>query len=562
MSISVAAEDASGGVSGGDAKALRILELVDCLQTRKANLDTFFQEVRDYILPDRADSIRRAAVGQRRNVDLYDSTAVESAEILAGNFAATLTPQGSKWFDLTLGDDRLDTAGSEIREWLEHARDVMLRAFGKSNFYLAMDEVYLDLVGMCTAAIITQMANNKLVFTAWPVRDYVFTIGADGRPDGVYRDYELTVAQVVELLGQHPGLMTLGKTVNDARKPEARPQERERRIRVVHAIYPRMEYSPGKSGPKNMPWASCYVSRTDRVVMAEGGFEEAPVNVARFRVAANDDDGWGRGPGHTIMPDVRTINAMRRMMLRAAAKDIDPPLVIENKGVIGSVRVVPNGITYVRRDARFEYLESGRRMDLAMFDIEKLEQKIRSGFYADHLRLPPPQIQPMTATEFQLRWEMMERLLGPTLGRMQVELLNPIIERVFGLLLRAGAIDQPPQQVLELDPDIDIEYAGPLARSQHLPELLAIERTYQTAANIAQLTGNPAVLDLLDNDAAVRRAASLNGTPTSVMRSGDEIAQVREQRAQQQAELTVKQDAVLAADVTNKVAKAAPEAVA
>jgi hypothetical protein len=46
----------------------------------------------------------------------------------------------------------------------------------------------------------------------------------------------------------------------------------------------------------------------------------------------------------------------------------------------------------------------------------------------------------MTATEVMQRTEERMRLLGPILGRMEAELLGPIITRVFGIMLRQGAV--------------------------------------------------------------------------------------------------------------------------
>lgn len=532
-----------------DPKVAEIVEVVNHLVTRKANLSTFYQEVVDFVLPDRSNVTRFANPGERRGVTRYDTTAPESAEILAGNLASVLTPQGSPWVDLALANEKKNEI-QRVRDWLQRSTRTMLSSLQKSNFYLAMDELYLDLVGFCTACPYTEMVGNRLHYQVWPIREYVFTQGLDGRADAVYRDFKMTAAQVVARFRTHPGFKEFGESVVRAMDANAKLVDQQKQVRIVHAIYPRENYDPRKKGPKNMPIASCYINADDKVIITEGGYEEAPANVVRWRLTS-DDDGWGRGPAHTAMPDIRSLNSLKRMWHRAAAKDLDPPLVVENKGVIGSVRVVPNGITYVRREARFEYLTSGQRMDLAQFDLQALQQQVRSVFYSDHLRLPPPQSQPMTATELQLRWELMERLMGPTLGRLQVELLNPIIERTFGLLLRAGIIEQPPPEVM--NEDINIEYTGPLARAQQMPEITAIERTYQMAANIAAATGDPSPFDMLNADEAVKRGAVLNGCPAGVLRDDDEIAQRRQAAAQQQQAMQDRQDVALAADVASKV---------
>jgi hypothetical protein len=152
----------------------------------------------------------------------------------------------------------------------------------------------------------------------------------------------------------------------------------------------------------------------------------------------------------------------------------------------------------------------------------------------------------MTATEVQVRYELMQRLLGPTLGRFQSEFLNPLIERSFGIMLRAGALRQPPEIIQETK--MDIEYVGPLARSQRMEEANAIDRLYQLAMNIAQI--DPAIMDNINHDEAIRMRAKLLGVPNSVLNGKDDVEEKREAQqaaaAQQQAAMAQQQQAEVA----------------
>jgi hypothetical protein len=537
-------------------EAAKICDMFAYLNSEKSNLANEFQAVVDYFLPDRGNVTRWETPGQRRGITRYDDTAVDALEILAGNFAATLTPMGSVWFELGLQNTRLGDK-PKIANWRQECRDLMLAEMAKSNFYLMMDEMYLDLCGFATTAGYAEMVNSQLHYSCWPVKDYVFTMGVDGRVDMVLRQFEMTPINMARRFTQHPGFKQLGAKVTQALDENARAEEKLKSVKVIHAIYPRDSYfrSGNDKLARDMPIASCYVNEEDKVIIAEGGYEEMPVNVARFRVAADDDNGWGRGPAFKTMASVRSMNAAVKMGFKAMAKELDPPLVVEDRGVIGNIRTVPNGITYVRRDSRFEYLESGARPDKAQFWVTRLENRIREAFYADHLRLPPPQGTPMTATEIQIRWELMERLLGPTLGRLQVELLNPLVERTFGLMMRTGKLPQPPRELAE--EEMNIVYTGPLAKAQQMPDVIAIERTYQTAATIAQLSGDPTGLKRLNADKSTQRVASLYGFPAEAMRDDDEMEAIMQQQAEQQQGMQDRQDAMMAADMAAKVPAAA-----
>ena len=73
----------------------------------------------------------------------------------------------------------------------------------------------------------------------------------------------------------------------------------------------------------------------------------------------------------------------------------------------------------------------------------QLRTAIRQAYYSDQLQLQEgPQ---MTATEVQVRYELMQRLFN--ISRFQSEFLNPLIERVFGIMFRAGALLPEPESI-------------------------------------------------------------------------------------------------------------------
>ena len=110
---------------------------------------------------------------------------------------------------------------------------------------------------------------------------------------------------------------------------------------------------------------------------------------------------------------------------------------------------------------------TGMLISLCLADVRASVRRI---FFSDQLELNEgPQ---MTATEVQVRYELMQRLLGPTLGRLQSEFLNPIVERAFYSMLRGNALPQMPE-CCNARFDLDIEYVGPLARSQKMDEVTA-----------------------------------------------------------------------------------------
>jgi hypothetical protein len=166
---------------------------------------------------------------------------------------------------------------------------------------------------------------------------------------------------------------------------------------------------------------------------------------------------------------------------------------------------------------------------------DRLEQKIYRVYYYDLFTLPDSGPQ-MTAREVTIRDERNQRALGPTVGRLEDELFNPLIKRIFGIRFRAGMLPKPPPEVVraiqEGGGQIDIEYQGPLARAQRSGDSMAIERWASLWIEAAVNMQDPSVLDVANFDEMGWVTADTSGVPSKVMRSKDEVEQIRKGRAE------------------------------
>jgi hypothetical protein len=98
----------------------------------------------------------------------------------------------------------------------------------------------------------------------------------------------------------------------------------------------------------------------------------------------------------------------------------------------------------------------------------------------------------MTATEVVERASETTRLLGATYGRLQAELLTPLLTRAVAILRRRGEIPD-----LALDGrTVDLQYKSPLARTQARQDvretLLWLEATAQMGPPAAAVVDQPA----------------------------------------------------------------------
>ena len=138
----------------------------------------------------------------------------------------------------------------------------------------------------------------------------------------------------------------------------------------------------------------------------------------------------------------------------------------------------------------------------------------------------------MTATEVQERVAEKMVMLGPVIGRLQSEMLDPIITRTFGILLRNNVLLQPPP-ALE-GKELVVEYVSPLALAQRREAVTSVSSLLQLVAGMAQYI--PEVIDKIDGDKVIDESAEIFGISPEIIRDGKQVGEIRQQRAELQRE--------------------------
>ena len=435
-----------------------------------------------------------------------------------------LTNPATPWFSLRFRDAGLDT-DDEAREWIEGITNVMYGAFNRSNFAEAIHELYHDLVVFGTGVLfIEQDPEGGIRFATRHIGECFVSEDGWGRVDTVYRKFTMPARAAAERFGYENLPQSMQKKLEkDAYEPTT----------IVHAVMPRDEENRDdyKLDAENKPYASCYIDPEEKVLLSESGFDEFPYMVPRWKKSSYEI-GYGRRPTMTALPDIKMLNKMSEVTIRAAQKQIDPPLMLPDDGFMLPIRTVPGGLNFYRAGTRdrIEPLQIGANNPLGLQTEEQRRQAIRSAFYVDQLILGQgPQ---MTATEVVQRTEEKMRLLGPVLGRLQAELLQPLIGRVFALMTRQKVFAPAPEFMTGME--LDIEYVSPLAKAQRAADAQSGAQLFELLAPIAQI--DQSILDYVDSDGLAKFMIRALGIPAEMVRGERDVAQLREQRAEQQAQ--------------------------
>lgn len=516
---------------------LEIRRRFDSLVSTRKTVEDVWDVINKLVVPFRGDFFRdissEHAVTWRDNREIFDSTAVDAAGTLAASIHGSLTSPAIRWFELGYRDTKLNSV-KEAMAWLEAGAEKCFNALQDSNFNLEANETYIDLVSYGTSMIVEEVEEKngkfqKLNFQSVPVEEMWFEQDHTGQAHRSYRRYMWTPVQMVTKFGKEGVPETIYKQ-------SLTSQGMDKRYAVIMCIFPRPEKADADVSKTlaaaERPFGMKHILHKDASELGdEGGYYEQPAFIPRWRKTSKSM--WGHGPAMIALPDILTINSLVELILKATEKVVDPPTKVTERGLLSDLDLEPAGLTVVRSMDSMEPYESKARFDVSQLQREALKQSIRSIFYVDQLELK--ESPAMTATEVQTRYELMQRLLGPTLGRLQSDYLDPLVQRTFNILYRAGQLGEPPQVVFDSGGELDIIYTGPLVRAQRADIAQGVTRWVATLAELSEV--RPDILDLPDWDAIGKELGSLEGVPAKLMRSSTEVKAERKKREEQEARM-------------------------
>lgn len=502
-------------------KVSKLLQRAEQLEDRRSIWEQLWQDCTDYVNPRRGDFSAVKARGSNQRFDkVFDSTAPLANEQLASGLHGHLTNAAERWFSLRVPGS---PESEPLRAWLQGTVDLMFDEVFSSpetNFVTAIHELYLDLGAYGTAVLyIEDKPGRAINFRSFHLAECYVSENAEGVIDTLYRKYKHTARQLVELYGE----VLPEKIVEQAEKQPFKE------FTCLHAVEPReTAVNPDKRNALEMPFKSCYVLVEEKLMLQESGFMEFPYMVPRWSKTSGEV--YGRSPAMMCLPDIKMVNEMMKTTIRAAQKATDPPLLVPDDGFILPLRTIPGGLNYYRSGTndRVEPLTTGSRPDIGLDYIESRREHITKTFHTDWLQLREgPQ---MTATEVLQRQEEKMRLMGPMVGRLQSELLGPMIDRVFNILTRRGQLPMAPTEFE--GQQLAVDYVTPVARAQKAQLVFNLSRFLEQMAPLANL--KPEMLDNLDFDATFRWAHSTLDAPMMTLTNMESMAQQRQQRAQQE----------------------------
>ncbi|MCK6417820.1 MAG: portal protein [Alphaproteobacteria bacterium] len=410
--------------------------------------ENLWQECYDYALPQRGDFLSAYQPGQRRTDKIYDATAMDAADQLAASLLGHLTPAWSQWFGLKPGPDLSRAEAERLAPVLEKAARTIQDHFDRSNFAVEIHQCYLDLVVGGTASLYFAEAApggfSAFHFAAVPLSQAVLGEGAGGMLDTTYRRMDLTLEH---LQSRFSGIEFPARVMREGLRD---PQQT---FAVIESVMP--------DGLVYLYRAVLAEDESNPLLLAQGRFANAPF--INFRWMKSPGEIYGRSPVMKALPDIKTANKVVELILKNASIAVTGIWQADDDGVLNpaNIELVPGAIIPKAVGSQgLQPLDMPGRFDVSQLVLDSLQARIRNALLADKLA---PVISPrMTATEVLERSAEMSLLLGATYGRLQSELLTPLIARAFAILRRRGEVPD-----ISIDGRlVSVDYRSPLARAQ------------------------------------------------------------------------------------------------
>lgn len=536
-----------------DNPASDILKEYEHLKSNRSAWEGQWNQIAEMVIPRRADFHNRDRnPGNERRQKIFDSTPVRALTRFAAGMHNILTPAAAPWFILKPRVRALEQ-NRNVNLWLEETTKQiqMFMSRPQCNFHPAVYEYYADLGAFGTAIMfIEDVPGEGPMYRNFPLSDCILATDNYGRIDTVFRHHKQTAKALIE---QFPPENLSEKVIKSMEA--GKPYET---FECFHVVKPWHSLKPSPLQTIEKPWISLHILKDDKKILGIGGYDQFPYVCSRW--ARNAIEIYGRGPGGDALPDIRMLNEMEKTYLKGLQKQVDPALTLPDDGFISPLKTYAGALNFHRAgftsSDMIGEIPTGepRYADAKMGQVR---EAIDKAFYLDLMELPGPVAQDgdvlrFTATEIAMRQRDRLVILGPIVARQEAEFLSPLIERTFMLMMRAGMLPPPPQEMVDVD--FMIEYVNPVSVSMRSVELNAVSQLMQFIMPLAQI--DPMAIERLNISRITELGAEILRAPASAIRTNEEMQEIMEARQEQQMAEQQMLASQMASEVDKNVADA------
>lgn len=479
--------------------------------------------------------------GNPINQTIVDMTGTLAMNICSAGFVEGVMPSTRPWFKLGIGlpGRELD---AEAKAWLEDTEQRAYTVLAQSNFYTAIAQCGQDITTFGTTPAIMYEDPEDVIRLYVPCAgEYYLAAGARFSVDTLYREFTLTVSEIVEMFQ----LENCPQQVRGLWETGGASLENE--FTIAHAIEPNFPLA-GRKGRgsstdvvkggftyRELYWLKGV--KTERE-LSRRGFNERPFAAARWSTVSND--AYGRGPGMDALGDIKQLQLETARKLEAIEKQVRPPMVADVRMKNEPSSILPGHITYTttdgggKRPGFWPAFEVQPNLAGMVQDLKEIQERINRAFLVDVFMAITNMegVQPRNDLEIvERRAEKLQRL-GPVIGLWKSEFAGPMIQRLLSIMQRRTLLKPLPESLKGVP--LKIDYMDMVTMAQLGAETASMERTFQVAGNLSAAAKAAGVADpirVLNLDKSMRIYGEKIKFPTEGMYTDQEVAEHDQARA-------------------------------
>ncbi|QDP61840.1 MAG: putative portal protein [Prokaryotic dsDNA virus sp.] len=497
-----------------DLIAQKYLEKYDRAKAHRQHFEDLFEECYEYALPQR-ESFYTESVGERRDDKIFDETAVVGVQEFASRLQSGLVPNFARWADFTAGSEVPKEERDGVNNDLDEVTEYVFEVIQNSNFGQEVHESFMDLaVGTGVLHVQEGDAVNPVVFSAIPLPHVVLDTGPDDKIDHVYRERKVRFEDL-------PILYPNGTFTEELlRYTESSPDTKTKILEVIARDYSQVNEDV---------FLLHVIDTTTKTCIRKDSFKGLGSNpFICFRWSKCAGEVYGRGPLINALSAIKTTNLTIELILENAQMAISGIYQMDDDGIVNpdTISLVPGTvIPKAPNSGGLQPIRAAGSFDVANLILSDMRLNIKRALYND--MLGNPDRTPATATEIAERMADLSRRIGSAFGRLQAELVQPVLQRVVYILKKQGRIELPTVNGRQ----VKIRSVSPLSQAQANQDISSMARFLQTVGG----TFGPEMLNILINsEESAAYLAKKFGVPDNLVRDKIERDQMIQQIQQMQ----------------------------
>lgn len=540
------------------------------LKHEASSWEDHWRDVQRMVLPRRgrfADSERNK--GDRRNRDIINDEATAALRVGAAGIKTGATNPARPWFRLGL-EGKFGDLSSLAKTYLHTTEKIIRAILNRSNCYGELTSLYYEALSFGTAFMFIHEDYESVInCETLTIGTYYIATDSRGQVNTVYRHVDMTVGQVIEKFASANDKGERDySNISDRVRVLFEKGQLDEWVKVVHAVEPNPDYRPAKRFAQYKKYRSVWFEQGgDKTkLLRKSGYDIFPGVCLRWYLTPGDI--YGTSPAMDVLGDTEQLQEEEKYKGKGIKKQVDPPMNAPSS-MKNKVHTGVNSISF------YNPSEDGPgtigatpsqnvtpQLGELRLDMAATEARIRRAFHADLWLMLENMagVQPRNQLELQQRKEEKLLMLGPVFDRLQFDLLDPMLDRIFLIGSEADIMPEPPPE-LE-GKQVAVEYISMLAQAQQASGTGNIERYVGFIGDLSSVY--PEARFKLDPFETADEYAEAVGIPPSIAPSTEDARAAHEgvlQAQQQQQSLENSQIAAQNAQILSNTDTGTPSAL-